>query len=549
MIFRESFSKIVVKIGILSLVQIIFIIIIFSILTYVQSQQTLLGNTINIAGKNRFLTLNVLYQATEYMNMQSLTNNGNSSISQIQSAEHQLKSNIMVLKEGGKTSGVDVQSLPPNSLDNWNKVNTNFNDFKAILTDKIYQNSSTQKQSGIENGLNYPLIQQLAPIAFDLINSSDALVTQLGQQVKNNQGNLILLQIIFGALIIILILFILFLVRHLLKPISSLTKATSEIKKGNLNVSVDYKGKDELSALIGSFNSMVVTIKNDTKKQTELTNQLKQLNERLRQEDKTKDEFVSMISHELINPLVPIKCFSDLLLNPKALGELNEEQKGAVECIQRNGKKQESLVKDILDIYKFSMGKIHLSKREIPISNLLTNVVNDLKFILDEKGASIITEVNLKASTTVICDDRRIEQVLSNLIKNSIDFVPCKEGRIILKVEEVEEDRKEEFKASPYISKKHLLFTVKDNGEGIPEDKIDNLFKKFYQVDMTASRKYGGTGLGLAICKEIIDAHGGKIWAHNNKEEKGASFFFSLPLMIESDDERIQIIRPQDMKL
>ena len=91
MIFRESFSKIVVKIGILSLVQIIFIIIIFSILTYVQSQQTLLGNTINIAGKNRFLTLNVLYQATEYMNMQSLTNNGNSCISQIKSAEHQTR--------------------------------------------------------------------------------------------------------------------------------------------------------------------------------------------------------------------------------------------------------------------------------------------------------------------------------------------------------------------------------------------------------------------------------------------------------------------------
>ena len=79
-----------------------------------------------------------------------------------------------------------------------------------------------------------------------------------------------------------MILFILFLVRHLLKPISSLTKATSEIKKGNFNVSVDYKGKDELSALIGSFNSMVATIKNDIKRQTELTNQLKQLNERLR---------------------------------------------------------------------------------------------------------------------------------------------------------------------------------------------------------------------------------------------------------------------------
>ena len=325
-----------------------------------------------------------------------------------------------------------------------------------------------------------------------------------------------------------MILFILFLVRHLLKPISSLTKATSEIKKGNFNISVGYNGKDELSTLIESFNSMVATIRNDTKRQTELTNQLKQLNERLRYEDKSKDEFMSMISHELINPLVPVKCFSDLLLKPKNLGELNEERKGAVECIKRNGQKLESLVKDISDIYKFHMGKIHLSNKEIPISNLLTNVVNDLKTILEEKGVSIVTEVNTKTSSTIICDDRRIEQVLSNLIKNSADFVPCKEGKILLKVEELE-DKKEEFKAA-YINKKYLLFTVKDNGEGIPEDKIDNLFEKFYQVDVMASRKYGGTGLGLAICKEIIDAHEGKIWAHNNKDGKGATFSFTLPL-------------------
>ena len=198
---------------------------------------------------------------------------------------------------------------------------------------------------------------------------------------------------------------------------------------------------------------MVATIRNDTKRQTELTNQLKQLNERLRYEDKAKDEFMSMVSHELINPLVPIKCFSDLLLKPKNLGELNEEQKGAVECIQRNEQKLESLVKDISDIYKFNMGKIHLLKKEIPILNLLTNVVNDLKTILEEKGVSIVTEVNTKTSSTIICDDRRIEQVLSNLIKNSVDFVPCKEGKILLKVEELGEDKKEEFKMLHILTK------------------------------------------------------------------------------------------------
>ncbi|HEX5186309.1 MAG TPA: ATP-binding protein, partial [Nitrososphaeraceae archaeon] len=491
---------------------------------------TLLGNTINIAGKNRFLALNVLYEILDYLNNQSQTSNFNTDTAQIKAAEQQLDSNIIVLKEGGKISGLDIQSLSPNFLDSWNTVNKNWQDFKTVLTDKLYNNAVSQKQSDLDNNLNYSVEKQLAPAAFGVINSSDALVTKLGQQVKSNQDNLVLLQIIFGMLIILLILFILFLVRHLLKPISSLTKATSEIQKGNFDISVKYYGKDELATLVKSFNSMVTTIRNDTKRQTELTDQLKQLNEQLRYEDKAKDEFVSMISHELRNPLVPIKCFSDILLDPKSLGGLNEEQKGAVKCIQRNEVKLESLLKDILDLYKFNMAKIRLSKKEVPISNLITNVTNDLNPILEEKGVSMVTEVNTKTSSTVICDDRRIEQVLSNLIKNSVDFVPSKEGRILLKVEELE--AKKEGSKAVDIVKKYLLFSVKDNGGGIPEDKIDNLFEKFYKVDAITPRKYGGTGLGLAICKEIIEAHEGKILAHNNSDGKGATFSFTLPLPV-----------------
>jgi signal transduction histidine kinase len=545
MIFKGSFSKIIVKIGILSLVQIIFIIIIFSILTYVQSQQTLLGNTINIAGKNRYLTSNLLYEISEYLSTSAQTNMKDNSISQIRNADQQLKSNIMILKDGGIISGVQLKPLPIDFLDSWNKVNSHWIDFKSVLNDllndkRVPSNIGTNSRINqtVDTNLDHYLRQELITKAFNLVNSSDALVTEIGQKVKNNWDDLIILQIIFGALIVILILFILVMVRRLLNPITLLTRATSEIKKGNFEISVEYKSRDELSALIESFNSMVVTIKNDTKKQTELTNQLKQLNERLKDEDRAKNEFMSMVSHELTNPLVPIRCFTELLLEPKALGELNEEQKGAVECIHRNVQKQESLVKDTLDVYKFGMGKVHLSKKEIPISNLLTNAVNDLKPILDEKGVSIVAEVHTKTANTVICDERRIEQVLFNLIMNSLDFVSYEEGKIILKVEKVEEDKRGELSAA-YTGKKYLLFTVKDNGEGIPEDKIDNLFKKFYQIDVMVSRKHGGTGLGLAICKEIVDAHGGKIWVHNNKEGKGTSFFFTLPLGSDSDEKRM----------
>ncbi len=154
---------------------------------------------------------------------------------------------------------------------------------------------------------------------------------------------------------------------------------------------------------------------------------------------------------------------------------------------------------------------------------MFTNVLNDLKSILEEKQISIITEINTKS--IVYCDQKRIEQVLSNLIKNSIDFVPEKNGKIILIAEETKEIEKETNKT--YYSS-NIMFTIQDNGPGIPQDKICNLFKKFYQMDTSATRKHTGTGLGLVICKGIIEAHSGRIWIDSNHKD-GFKIMFSIP--------------------
>ena len=143
-----------------------------------------------------------------------------------------------------------------------------------------------------------------------------------------------------------------------------------------------------------------------------------------------------MITHELRTPLIPIKGYTEMLLKPKILGEINENQRKAIQSIYRNIEKEESLVEDILDVYKLELGKINLSKREVIISDLFTNVINDLKLMAEEKQISLISEINTKSGDKVYCDEKRIEQVLSNLIKNSIDFVPKKEGKIILRVDE-----------------------------------------------------------------------------------------------------------------
>ncbi len=260
-----------------------------------------------------------------------------------------------------------------------------------------------------------------------------------------------------------------------------------------------------------------------------------ELYEQLQLNDTFKTEFLSMISHELRTPLVPIKGYAEMLLKPQLLGELNEKQVKAILSIYRNAQKQESLVEDILTIYTFETGKIVLSKKEFMLSDLLINVINDLKPLLEEKKISIITEINTKIGNTVYCDEKRIEQVLSNLIKNSIDFVPKSKGKITITISEKESQftKKTDNNYNGHSNmSSNIVFTVKDNGKGIPDEKIDLLFKKFYKIDTTMTRKHGSTGLGLVICKDIVEAHGGTIWIDRNYT-KGASILFTIPVSMD----------------
>ncbi|MGN6708129.1 MAG: sensor histidine kinase, partial [Candidatus Nitrosocosmicus sp.] len=280
------------------------------------------------------------------------------------------------------------------------------------------------------------------------------------------------------------------------------------------------------------------------KKTHELARKREELDELLNKliiQDKAKEEFIAMISHELRTPLVPIKGYTEILLANK-MGPITEKQRKALQSIYKNIEKQDSLVSDILDVYRLDLDKINLRKKEVAVSDLFANVINDSKSLMGEKRVRIISKVNKKTLNTVFCDECRIEQVLLNLIKNSIDFVPEKDGEIVLSA--CEENsflsqkpytiNKLDGSNNNYTTTAYAVFTVKDNGPGIPTDKINNLFIKFYQIDSSDTRKPTGIGLGLSICKGIIEAHGGSIWAENNKDERGSTFGFKLPIKKDS---------------
>ena len=311
--------------------------------------------------------------------------------------------------------------------------------------------------------------------------------------------------------------------RSISKPLIKLKDSALSIANGNLNHIIKPVSPDEVGELASQFEKMRQSVKQHIDSILKKDQEIEKANRELIEIEYKKDEFISMITHELRTPLIPIKGYAEMLLKPKILGEINENQRKAIQSIYRNIKKEEALVEDILDVYKLELGKINLSKKEVTISDLFTNVINDLKLMAEEKQISLVSEINTKSGDKVYCDEERIEQVLSNLIKNSIDFVPKKEGKIILRVDEGNQDR--DINNKELVS--YLVFSVEDNGKGIPDDKIDSLFNKFYQMDSSATRKHSGTGLGLVICKGIVEAHGGKIWI--NKDSKmGAIVKFTL---------------------
>ena len=239
--------------------------------------------------------------------------------------------------------------------------------------------------------------------------------------------------------------------------------------------------------------------------------------EELKKLDESKDHFAGMMSHELKTPLTPIVGWCQALKNPKIMGALLPKQLQAIDTILTNAKRLQVLIGDMLDAQKLGMNKMRFDHKYVDVAELMNYMIKNLQSTMESKQIQFINST--KEKLLLKSDRARIEQVLNNLILNAVDFVPKAEGRIEI---------------SAQTKDNEVLFFVKDNGIGIPKIKHVNLFKEFYQIDTSATRKHGGSGLGLAICKGIVLALGGKIWLES-EEHKGATFYFTIPKDAKND--------------
>ncbi|MFQ5970308.1 MAG: sensor histidine kinase [Nitrososphaerales archaeon] len=286
-------------------------------------------------------------------------------------------------------------------------------------------------------------------------------------------------------------------IRRSLSPISKMMDASRRIQKGEYGIQVGHRSEDEVGSLVKSFNL--------------LSSAMKEKIERSKEIDKAKDEFLAMITHELKTPLVPIQGYSELLLDG-TLGQLTHEQNEKIRIINESSLSLTQLIQDLLDVRRLELHQLNFRKVDVNAEEVISTAIQTMKPGAEKADAKLVPQV--QKPIEVVCDPARIVQVVTNLIKNSIRYVPPQEGIIEVAVKQ---------------NGNEALFSVKDNGIGIPKNMQEGLFKKFYQVDTSVRRKSEGSGLGLAICKGIVEAHGGKMYVESDAG-KGATFYFTLPL-------------------
>lgn len=297
----------------------------------------------------------------------------------------------------------------------------------------------------------------------------------------------------------------------------------------------DWQGKVNnfitLNGMKKSFKLSVTTIKDELGKikdivgiATDIT-ELIESKQQAQKANQAKSEFLANMSHEIRTPLVGILGFCELLSDEN----LNYRQKEYLSSIQYCSDQLLELVNNILDLSKIEAQQLEINSKPILLHEMIKQIIKSIQPQVDKNGLQLYLNINKDLPETVLGDEVKIRQVLSNLLFNAIKFT--EKGFIRVDVERAD------FSYSINSEDYPLKFTVYDTGVGVPVDKQEIIFEPFIQVDNSNRRKYSGSGLGLAISKKLIERMRGRIGVESN-EDGGSSFSFLIPLRVLRENRR-----------
>ena len=397
---------------------------------------------------------------------------------------HDINSQFLVIYDKTGTLlavGADKSLLAQNFFDDTVQTFINHNPILTNLTQNLLQGSPGNAIYDYGRGerftTNYPVLIDGKPVYFiQIVTPTDIIYSEINNVLFGEK--LQMFTLIVGTVTAITTL-IMFLIKWNIILNDEVKKRTKELEESN--------------------------------RQLSLSNQeIAQANEDLKIHDKMQKEFINVASHEIKTPIQAILTFSQLLQR------YPERQTEFTPAINRNSLRLQRLANDILDVAKIESRTLTLNKEIFDLNEVILNIIKDYKSIIVKENYKVILLFYLSKEVLLVeADKERIAGVISNLLSNAIKFT--KEGEIFVSTQKVDNNS-----SNPYA-----LVTVKDTGVGIDPEISSKIFSKFI------TKSFEGLGLGLYISKNVVETHGGNIWAENNNKNgnRGAIFYFTLPLI------------------
>ncbi len=313
--------------------------------------------------------------------------------------------------------------------------------------------------------------------------------------------------IFFGAAYIIHQIFQIYITmkmeKRIMKPIEKLKDGVEQIARGNYDVKIDNDIYNEIGMLIYDFNKMAENLKKSEEMKLEY--------------EENRKALIANISHDLKTPITSINGYIEALVDGVVTSP--DKVNNYLNIIHNNTIYINNLIDDLFLFSKLDMQKLDFNFEIVKIRPFMSDLMEEFEFVLKEKNIEFKFEDKLSEELEVNIDGKRIYQVIRNVIGNAIKYGSQEDATIQVELSNNNEAIKIE---------------IKDNGPGMPEDKLSNIFKRFYRIDTERTKDFMSTGLGLAIAKEMVEAHGGKIYA-SSIIGKGSTFTIELP--IEKEEE------------
>lgn len=320
---------------------------------------------------------------------------------------------------------------------------------------------------------------------------------------------IIIVAVIVGIFILTIVIISLITSKTIVSPINKISKGADEIANGNFDYEIDYHSTNELGMLADNFNNMSKRVKESAEKQY--------------QADMHQKEMIAGIAHDLRTPLTSVKGYVEGLRD--GIADTPEKQRRYLETIYTSTCDTEKMLDDLLTISKLELGNITLNYEKVNVNDFLS-FAKDIGSELAKENFEFEIINNTKTNPAFLIDTDRFSRVIRNIVSNSVKYRRNDvKGKIIFNVSEYSQS---------------VIIEVKDNGTGVDKESLPRIFDTLYRADKARSNVRDGSGLGLSVCKQIIELHGGMIWAQSEPGE-GLSVFISMPIYKEenSNEENI----------